>query len=335
MTGNAHHPHHAHHAHHSRATIVAAFAAVYLLWGSTYLFIKYAVAFIPPLGMAGARFLLAGLILYAYGRLRGAEPPRGIHWRSAAIVGVMLMTSNAGVAWSERLIPSGVASLLVAVTPCWMVLFEWLAHRERRPHVGVLAGLVLGLVGLGILVGLGNLVGGGGRASGGVNLGGAAAIIGGTAVWAAGSLYARTAPRPASPQLLSMMHMICGGAILSVVSALTGQWDGWVWRETPAIAWWSFLYLLTFGSLIAFSAYMYLLTVSTPARVSTYAYVNPVVAVLLGWAFAGETLTLRMLVASAIIVGAVALIVSFGASGPPARATLKTDEFPVAATDAG
>ncbi|HEX4933661.1 MAG TPA: EamA family transporter [Gemmatimonadaceae bacterium] len=322
-------------SHPHRTAVVAAFAAVYLLWGSTYLFIKYAVAFIPPLGMAGARFLLAGLILYAFGRLRGGERPRGIHWRSAAVVGVMLMTSNAGVAWSERLIPSGVASLLVAITPCWMVLFEWLAHRERRPHGGVLLGLALGLVGLAILIGFGNLVGGGGRAGGGVHLGGALAIIGGTAVWAAGSLYARSAPRPVSPQILSGMQMICGGGALTIIAALTGQWDGWAWRETPPIAWWSFLYLLTFGSIVAFSAYMYLLTVSTPARVSTYAYVNPVVAVLLGWAFAGETLSLRMLVASAVIVGAVALIVSYGAAGPPSKAALRTDEFPVAATDAG
>lgn len=314
-----------------RSKVFAAFCAVYFLWGSTYLFIKYAVAFIPPLGMAGTRFLLAGLILYAYARWRGDEAPRGIHWRSAAIVGVMLMTSNAGVAWSERRIPSGVASLLVAITPCWMVLFDWLGHRERRPHWGVLLGLVAGLVGVAILIGPGDLQGDGA----GVNLAGALAIIGGTAIWSAGSLYARKAPRPTSPQLLSGMQMICGGAALSIVSALTGQWDGFSIAETPAIAWWSFLYLLTFGSLIAFSAYMYLLTVSTPARVSTYAYVNPVVAVLLGWAFAGESLTLRMLVASAVIVGAVALIVTFGASGPPSRATLKTDEFPVAATDAG
>lgn len=312
-----------------RSKVIAAFCAVYFLWGSTYLFIKYAVAFIPPLGMAGTRFLLAGLMLYAYARWRGVEPPRGIHWRSSAIVGVMLMTSNAGVAWSERLIPSGVASLLVAITPCWMVLFDWMGHRQRRPHWGVLLGLVAGLAGVSILIGPGDLQGGGG----GVNPAGALAIIGGTAVWAAGSLYARKAPRPSSPQLLSGMQMICGGAALSIVSALTGQWDGFSIAETPAIAWWSFLYLLTFGSLIAFSAYMYLLTVSTPARVSTYAYVNPVVAVLLGWAFAGEVLTARMMVASAVIVGAVALIVSFGASGPPREAPIKTDEFPVASTD--
>ncbi|HNV75491.1 MAG TPA: EamA family transporter [Gemmatimonadaceae bacterium] len=313
-----------------RSKVIAAFAAVYLLWGSTYLFIKYAVAFIPPLGMAGARFLIAGVLLYAYGRWRGAERPRALHWRSAGLVGVMLMTSNAGVAWSERRIPSGVASLLVAITPCWMVLFDWLGHRDRRPNAGVILGLLAGLAGVAILIGPGDLMGGGG----GIDPAGALSIIGGTAVWAAGSLYARKAPRPTSPQLLSGMQMICGGGALTVVSALTGQWDGYSIAETPAIAWWSFLYLLTFGSLIAFSAYMYLLTVSTPARVSTYAYVNPVVAVLLGWAFAGEVLTPRMMVASAVIVGAVALIVSFGASGPPQQAALKTDEFPVASTDA-
>jgi len=311
-----------------RSRLVAAFAAVYLLWGSTYLFIKYAVASIPPLGMAGARFLLAGLILYAYGRWRGAQPPRALHWRSATIVGVMLMTSNAGVAFAERHIPSGVASLLVAITPCWMVLFDWLLHRGRRPHWGVGLGLVAGLVGVGILVGPGELLGGGD-----IHAWSALALIGGTAVWAAGSLYARSAPRPDSPPMLSGMQMIAGGAILSVIAAITGQWDGFSLAATPAIAWWSFAYLVTFGSLIAFSAYMYLLTATTPARVSTYAYVNPVVAVLLGWAFAGEALSARMLVASSVIVGAVALIVSFGSSGAPARATVTTDEYPAASTD--
>lgn len=312
----------------SRTSVLAAFGAVYILWGSTYLFIKYAVASIPPLGMAGARFLLAGAILYGYGRLRGAEAPRGVQWRSAAVVGTMLMTSNAAVAWSERYIPSGVASLLVAITPCWMVLFDWMGHRERVPRAGVVIGLVAGLVGIVVLVGPGSM-----RGDGGIDVGAALAVIVGTAIWSAGSLYARQAPRPTSPQLSSGMQMLTGGAVLSCVAAATGQWRGFSFAATPAIAWWSFLYLVTFGSLIAFSAYMYLLTAVSPARVSTYAYVNPVVAVFLGWAFAGELLTPRVIVASAIIVGAVALIVTFGASGPPARAALTTDEYPIASTD--
>jgi drug/metabolite transporter (DMT)-like permease len=243
-------------------------------------------------------------------------------------VGVMLMTSNAGVAYAERHIPSGVASLLVAITPCWMVLFDWLAHRGRRPHWGVGLGLAAGLVGVAILVGPGDLLGG--RA---IHTGSALALIGGTAVWAAGSLYARSAPRPSSPPTLSGMQMIAGGAVLSVIAAATGQWRGFSFAATPAIAWWSFAYLVTFGSLIAFSAYMYLLTATTPARVSTYAYVNPVVAVFLGWAFADEALSARVLVASGVIVGAVALIVSFGASGAPTRAAVTTDEYPAASTD--
>lgn len=311
-----------------RSRITLAFLAVYLLWGSTYLFIKYAVASIPPLGMAGVRFLLAGLILYGWSRWRGAPPPRAPHWRAAAIVGTMLMASNAAVAWSERLIPSGIASLLVAITPCWMVLFDWMRHRDHPPNTGIAVGLLAGLCGVAILVGPGSLLGGGT-----INFAGAAAVLVGTAIWSAGSLYARHAPRPVSPPQLSGMQMICGGSVLTVVAAATGQWRGFSFAATPAIAWWSFLYLVTFGSLVAYSAYMYLLTVSTPARVSTYAYVNPVVAVLLGWLFAGEALTPRMFVASAVIVGAVALIVSFGASGPPAQAALKTDEYPIASTD--
>ncbi len=311
-----------------RSRVAFAFAAVYLAWGSTYLFIKFAVASLPPLGMAGFRFLLAGVILYGWARWRGAAAPSKSQWRAAAIVGTMLMASNAAVAWSELRIPSGVASLLVAITPCWMVLFDWMGHRERRPNAGILVGLLAGLCGMAILIGPGSLMGGGG-----INVAGATAVIVGTSIWAAGSLYARQAARPTSPQLLSGMQMLCGGAVLTVLSALAGQWRGFSFAATPAIAWWSFLYLLTFGSLLAYSAYMYLLTVSTPARVSTYAYVNPVVAVFLGWAFAGESLTPRVIVASGVIVGAVALIVTFGASGPPAQALLKTDEYPIASTD--
>lgn len=312
----------------SRATLVAAFAAVYVLWGSTYLFIKYAVESLPPLGMAGARFLLAGAILYVFARVRGAERPRGIHWRSAAIVGVMLMSSNAGVAWSETRIPSGVASLLVAMTPCWMVLMDWAGAHERRPHPGVWAGLLAGLAGVAVLIGPGDVLGGTD-----IDVAGSAAVLAGTVVWAAGSLYSRKAPRPTSPQMLSGMQMLSGGAVLSVVALAAGEWDGFSLAAVPARALWSFGYLVTFGSLIAFSAYMYLLGATTPARVSTYAYVNPVVAVLLGWGFAGEALTGRMAIAATIIVGAVALIVTFGAGAAPARARVHTDELPAATTD--
>lgn len=313
-----------------RATVLGAFGAVYLFWGSTYLFIKYAVASIPALGMAGARFFLAGLILYAFARWRGAERPRGAHWRSAIIVGAMLMTSNAGVAWSEQFIPSGVASLLVAMTPCWMVLFDWKGARERRPHPGVMLGLLGGVAGVAILIGPADLLGGTR-----IHLPGAAAVLIGTITWSAGSLYARQAPRPPSATLLSGMQMMSGGAILTVLAAASGTWSGFSLAATPPLAIWSFVYLLTFGSIVSYSAYMYLLTVSTPARVSTYAYVNPVVAVLLGWAFAGESLTPRMAIAAGMIVAAVALIVTFGASARSSRrATVHTDEFPAATTDA-
>lgn len=311
-----------------RTRVLAAFAAVYLLWGSTYLFIKYTVEAIPPLGMAGLRFLLAGLILFGYARLRGAAAPRAEHWRAAALVGVLLMVSNAGVAWSETRIPSGVASLLVAMTPCWMVLFDWAGSRQRRPHLGVLAGLAAGVVGVVILIGPGNV-----RGSDGIDLLGAGVVLGGTITWAFGSLHARHAPRPESAHLLSGMQMIAGGAVLSVLALATGQWEGFSIAEVPARAAWSFLYLVTFGSIVAFSAYMYLLTVTTPARVSTYAYVNPVVAVLLGWGFAGEALTMRMAIASAVIVGAVALIVTFGTSPAPGTARVHTDEVPAATTE--
>jgi drug/metabolite transporter (DMT)-like permease len=311
-----------------RSRVVTAFAAVYVLWGSTYLFIKFTVQTIPPVGMAGVRFLLAGLLLFAIARLRGAAAPVARHWQSAAIAGVLLMTSNAAVAWSVRRIPSGIASLLVAMTPCWMVLFDWAGHPARRPHVGVGAGLATGLLGIVILVGPGHLSNGTS-----LDLLGTAAVMGGSVLWAAGSLYARKAPRPESSYVLSGMQMICGGAALSLVAALGGQWDGWSLAQTSLLSRFSFGYLVLFGSIVAYSAYMYLLTVSTPARVSTYAYVNPVVAVFLGWLFAGEGLTPRTMVAAAIIVAGVALIVTFGAGPVAASTPLRPDEVPIATTE--
>lgn len=288
--------------HASRAKVVGAFAIVYVIWGSTYLAILYAIETLPPFLMAATRFLLAGVLLFAWARSRGVAPPTRGQWAACAVAGLlMLMAGNGAVVWAEQRVASGVAALLVAIVPCWMVLLEWLQGGER-PTGRVVAGLVLGLVGLGLLVGPEALMGGER-----IDAIGAVVLVVGGLGWAAGSLYSRGRRFPA-PRMSTAAQMLAGGAGLLVLGTLTGEWtrvDAAAVSPRSALA---VLYLVVFGSLIAYSAYVWLLRVSTPAKVSTYAYVNPIVAVVLGWAFAGEAITARMLIAAAVIVAGVALI---------------------------
>jgi drug/metabolite transporter (DMT)-like permease len=289
----------------SRLALASAFAIVYFVWGSTYLAILFAIETLPPFLMASLRFLVAGAVLYVWSRtLGGAAAPNRTQWRATAIVGVLLLLGGNGlVVWSEQRIPSGIAALLVGTVPCFMVLLDWLRANGQRPTKRVVAGLALGLLGLLWLVGPDSVMGGG-RA----DLLGAVALVAASFSWAYGSIWSRQAPMPASPFLSTAMQMLAAGVALLGVSVALGE----PWQFDPSAvslrSWLGLLYLVVFGSLIAFSAYVWLLRASTPARVSTYAYVNPVVAVLLGWALAGEALTTRMLVAAAVIVSGVALI---------------------------
>lgn len=285
-----------------RAKVIAAFAIVYIIWGSTYLAILYAIETLPPFLMAAARFLTAGVLLLAWARARGMPMPSRAQWIACAIAGLlMLMGGNGAVVWAEQRVPSGVAALLVAIVPCWMVLIDWL-HGGNRPTGRVFAGLALGLLGLVLLVGPEAFMGGGR-----VDTIGAVVLVVGGLSWAVGSLYSRGRKFP-RPRVSTAAQMLGGGSGLLVLGTLTGEWSrvdptGVSTRSLLAL-----LYLVIFGSLIAYSAYVWLLRVSTPAKVSTYAYVNPVVAVVLGWTFASEPLTARMLVAAAVIITGVALI---------------------------
>ncbi len=290
---------------HSRFALVVAFAIVYVVWGSTYLAIRFAIETLPPFLMAAARFLTAGTVLYVWARfVAGAAKPGRAQWRAAAIVGsLLLLCGNGLVVWSELRIPSGVAALLGGTTPLWMVLIDWLRRGGVRPTGQVVVGLLCGLVGLVWLVGPGSLAGGGR-----IDLLGAAAVVLACLTWAIGSIYQRHAPMPASPSLSTAMQMLAGGVGLLVVGSALGEFHGVDVAAFSLRSVLGFLYLVVFGSIIAFSAYVWLLRASTPARVSTHAYVNPVVAVLLGWALADEPLTPRMLVAVAVIVSGVALI---------------------------
>lgn len=290
--------------HASRAKLVAAFAAVYVIWGSTYLAIRFAIETIPPFFMAGARFLIAGGVLYAWVRLRGAERPTRAQWGAATIVGgLLLLGGNGAVVWAEQYVPSGLASLLVATVPVWMVLLDWARAGGTRPSAVVLAGVALGLGGLVLLVDPRSLASG--SAADPI---GAAVLVLGSLAWAVGSLYSKRAKMPTVPLLATGMQMLAGGALLVLAGLLTGEVARFAPHAVSARSVSALMYLVVFGSLVGFTAYIWLLRVATPAQVSTYAYVNPVVAVFLGWALAGEPLTPRTLLAAAVIVGAVVLV---------------------------
>jgi drug/metabolite transporter (DMT)-like permease len=291
-----------------RGRLVLAFATVYLVWGSTYLAIRYAIETMPPFLMAGVRFMLAGGLLLVWSwwrRGRGAEPVTFQHWRSASIVGLLLLLGgNGGVVWAEQYVPSGLAALLVATVPLWMVLVDALVPGGKFPPFRVWVGIVLGLVGVAILA----------RPEGGGALGaskyflGALALIGASLSWSIGSVYARRTKLPSSPLLATGMEMLAGGVGLLLFGLMVGETSGLDLAAISARSWWAWIYLVGVGSILGYSAYVYLLHQTTPALASTYAYVNPVIAVLLGWALAGEPVSLRTWVAAAVILTGVAVI---------------------------
>ncbi|NWG10147.1 EamA family transporter [Candidatus Bathyarchaeota archaeon] len=289
-----------------QAKVAAAFAAVYVIWGSTYLAIKFVIETIPPFFMAGTRFIIAGLVLYAFARIQSqgkAIRETKAHWGRAFIIGgLMLLGGHGAVVWTEQWVPSGLVSLLIATVPLWMVFVDWL-RGGSEPSGRIASGLVLGFVGVALLVGgLENL----GESQ--VDIVGAAIVVFGAFLWANGSLYSRSAKLPSSPLLATAMQMTAGGLLLLLASLVTGEYLRIRLDLISARSLASWIYLIVFGALVAFTSYIWLLKVTTSAKVSTYAYVNPIVAMVLGWALAAEPLTLRNILAAAIILTAVILI---------------------------
>lgn len=284
--------------------MIAAFAAVYVIWGSTYLAIYYAIQTLPPFLMASARFLVAGGLLYGWSLTRAPRRPTRAEWRAAFIIGALLLLGgNGAVVWAEQMVPSGVAALLVAITPCWMVLLGWLWHGAQRPGARTIAGLLLGFGGIALLIGPSAILG-----AGNIHPAGVLVLMLGSLSWATGSIYSKRAPTAPGALLFTGMQMLMGGTLLFFAGLVTGELGRLDLGAASLRSILAVVYLVVFGAIIGYSAYVWLLRVSTPARVSTYAYVNPVVAVLLGWALAGEELNLRMGVAAAIIIAGVALI---------------------------
>jgi drug/metabolite transporter (DMT)-like permease len=300
--------------HASRAMILAAFAAIYLIWGSTYLAIKVAIETVPPFLMTGVRFLIAGGVLYLWSVLKpsrdlqeseSTQPSKARAWRDAFVVGALLIVGGTSlVGWAELSVPSGITSLILATTPLWMVLLDGASNR-RAPSGQVLAGVMVGLGGLAILIGPSLLSPGEG-----VNLLGAGALVLASLAWTTGALYSRRLPHVGSPARTTGMQMIAGAILSLLIGVAIGELDRFSVANITTTSVIAVSYLVVAGALVGFSAYLWLMRVSTPSRVATHAYVNPVVAVLLGWAILGETVTMRTGAAMAVIVAAVVLIVS-------------------------
>ncbi|HEY1583087.1 MAG TPA: EamA family transporter, partial [Chthoniobacterales bacterium] len=309
-----------------KLALVAAFAALYLIWGSTYLGIRFAIESIPPLLMAGVRFFLAGIMMYAIARWRGAPKSSLAEWRSAFVVGAcLLFCGNGSVTIAEQWVPSGLASLLVATVPIYVALLAWLIGSAPRPGPLVLLGLASGFVGVGVLVSpalTAPPANGSPRAGLGMLI-----LLFGSFLWSVGSLYSRRARNSSSPFLSSAQTMLCGGALLILAGLADGEARHFQPARITALSLGAFVYLVLVGAIVGYTAYIWLLRHCDPSKVATYAYVNPIVAVLLGAFFAGETLSLRTAVAAAIIIGSVALVItaqkSEEKSSPLARAQLR------------
>jgi drug/metabolite transporter (DMT)-like permease len=299
----------------SRTALVLAFAAIYLIWGSTYLGIRVAVETMPPFLMAGMRFAVAGTLIFGFLRARGSAWPTAKQWREQAIIGIfLLLGGNAVVSWCEQKTPSGLTSLILGASPLFMVILDWIRPGGIRPTLTLIAGVAVGIAGITMLLGP-DAIPAGFRPPPIYLI----ALFLSSISWWTGSLYSKHS-RSETPLLMaSAMQMLCGCVCMLLTSFILGEGRGFHFAAVSSHSWMAFAYLVVMGSIVAFPVYVWLLEHSTPAKVSTYAYVNPVVAVFLGWAILGEPLNARIMMASAVIIGGVAII-TIGRTRPSVKA---------------
>src|SRR5436305_8006734 len=292
----------------TKIRILIAFAALYLVWGSTYLGIRFAIESIPPFLMAGTRFLLAGMIMFAIAWSKGAYKSSWANWRVSLIVGAcLLLAGNGGVTIAEEYIDSGLAALIVAIVPIYIVILGWATGTAPRPAPIVWLGLVGGFAGVGFLLGPAMRFSSNDGRHPAIGM---SILLISSFVWSAGSLYSRSAKHAASPFLTAAQQMLCGGLLLLLAGIVTGEVRRFHPGSVSILSLASFIYLVIIGAVVGYTAYIWLLRHCEPAKVATYAYVNPIVAVLLGAAFAGESLTPRVLIAAALIIGSVAIVIT-------------------------
>jgi drug/metabolite transporter (DMT)-like permease len=286
----------------NRLAVFAAFFSIYVIWGSTYLAIRYAVASIPPLYTAGFRHVVAGSILLLWALAKGLRPT----WpqiRASLVIGFLFfLIGHGSLHWAETKVPSGLASLLIASEPIWVFLMACAAEKRWRMNGFLLAGVIIGLAGVALLLGRDVW------SAGSDAVWGAVACLVGAISWSAGIIYSRRSHLSGSPLLLSALSLLAGSAMLLITGTLLGEYRGFSFYNVPMRAWLSLAYLIVFGSVIAFSAYNWLLEHYSPTLVATHTYINPIVAVLLGWWFAGEQVTPNVLLSAGMVIAAVFLV---------------------------
>ena len=293
-----------------------AFAIIYLVWGSTFLAIRIGVREVPPFLLAAMRFLVAGLVLCAWMIARGERLPRGRQWLSMLVLGVLIFVIDYGlVFWAEQRVPSGVAAVMLATIPAFTALSEVILLRTQRITLRLASALLVGIAGVAVLMTRSLNLGGTP-----IDRAGAAALIVAPVAWSVASALIRRLPLPPNKVMSSGSQMLAGGVLLAVTAAALGEFRDFRPSAVSAGAWLSLLYLIVAGSIIAFTAYVWLLHHESPTKVATYAYVNPVVAVLIGYFLAGETLDLRVALGTLCVLVSVVMITTARAKTPPAAA---------------
>lgn len=288
-----------------KSKIWTALLALYIVWGSTYLGIKVAIETIPPFLHAGIRFFISGLILIIWQQAAGYALPTRKQWRSAAIIGALLLLGGNGlVSWAEQFIPSGIAALVIASSPMFLVVGEAVRPNGVKPNWQGIVGLAVGFVGIFVLIGPSEFSGGAAK----LNPFGVAALLTACLSWSAGSIYSKSVDLPKSSLMNTGAQMLMGSAGLFIVSLVTGEWNGWDVTAVSSRSLLGLSYLILIGSLIGFASYGWLLQNAPISLVSTYAYVNPIVAVFLGTWLAHEPLEPRTWLAAGIIIGSVIFI---------------------------
>jgi len=288
-----------------RTKIWIALVSLYVVWGSTYLAIRFAVETIPPFLMAGTRFLVSGIILYAWRRAAGDPAPTRQQLRSAVIVGLLLLVGGNGlVSWAEQHVASGIAALMVASIPLWMVLIEALRRDGTKPDWKIILGLVIGFGGLVLLVSESSGISAGDR----LDFAALGVLLLAALIWSYGSIYSRDADMPQSSLLGTGIEMLGGAVGLFLVGTIVGEWKNLDLAEVSTNSAVGLAYLVVFGSLIGFVAYGWLLRNAPVPLVSTYAYVNPIVAIFLGAWLGSERITLPIVLSALIIIGSVVVI---------------------------
>ncbi len=295
--------------HPSKIKIVLAFTAIYFIWGSTYLAIRYAVETVPPFFMGFTRFVIAGAIILLIVKLKKEKPATKKDWVIGAISGsLMFGGGNGAVQWASQFMPSSLAAIVVATIPIWMILFHWIQSKANKPDLLTMAGVIVGIIGVILLTEIEEEVLINNNQFGGTVILGMIVLIMGTMSWSAGSLYYRNSKPTVSSMNMAGIQTFCGGFTMLIISLFKGEPQNFDVSQVSLLSVFSMTYLILFGTLIAFLSYVWLLKASTPAKVSTYAYFNPLVAILLGGLIAGELLTIHMFLGGAAILISIILI---------------------------